>query len=57
VNDQELIARALEVGAKLRRRDGDLDRLAGALLAEMAARLKWLAADAAQAAEAKPPPI
>ena len=57
MNDQELIARALEVGAKLRRRDGDLDRLAGALLAEMAARLKWLAADAAQAAEAKPPPI
>jgi hypothetical protein len=39
VNDEELIARAREVGLELRRRPGDLDRLAGALLAELADRL------------------
>lgn len=39
MNDQELTARAREAGAKLRRRPGDLDRLAGELLAELADRL------------------
>jgi len=39
VTDEELIAAAREVGAELRRRPGDLDRLAGWLLAELAARL------------------
>jgi hypothetical protein len=48
VNDQELIARAREVGAGLRARGNDRDRLAGWLLRELAARLEWLAA--AQAA-------
>ncbi|HEY3652362.1 MAG TPA: hypothetical protein VGL33_30640 [Streptosporangiaceae bacterium] len=57
MNDQELIARAREVGLELRRRPGDLDRLAGTLLRELAARLEWHAADAAQAAAAKPPPV
>jgi hypothetical protein len=40
VNDQELAARAREAGAELRRRPGDLDRLAGWLLAELADRLE-----------------
>jgi hypothetical protein len=39
VNDQELIARAREVGDRLSRRLGDLDRLAGVLLKELADRL------------------
>lgn len=39
MNDQELIAEARRAGAELRRRPGDLDRLAGTLLAEMADRL------------------
>jgi hypothetical protein len=39
MNDEELIARACEVGAALLRRPGDLDRLAGGLLAELAGRL------------------
>jgi hypothetical protein len=38
VNDQELIAEAREVSDKLRLRLGDLDRLAGLLLAELADR-------------------
>lgn len=49
MNDQELAARAREVGAVLRLRPGDLDRLAGALLAELADRLDARAA--AQATE------
>jgi hypothetical protein len=39
MTEEELIARSREVGAELRRRPGDLDRLAGALLAELAERL------------------
>lgn len=37
--DLQLISSARRIGAELRRRDGDLDRLAGALLAELADRL------------------
>ena len=40
MNDQELIARAREVGPKLLARASALDRLAGALLTEMADRLE-----------------
>jgi hypothetical protein len=43
-DDRELAARAREVGARLRRRPGDLDRLAGVLLARMADRLDGHAA-------------
>ena len=39
MNDEELTARAREVAVQLRRRAGDLDRLAGELLAQMADRL------------------
>ena len=39
MNDEELTARAREVGDRLSRRPGDLDRLAGALLTELADRL------------------
>lgn len=39
MNDEELVARAREVGDRMRRRPGDLDRLAGALLAELADRV------------------
>jgi hypothetical protein len=39
MTDEELINRACEVGAALLRRPGDLDRLAGGLLAELAGRL------------------
>ena len=49
MTDEELIARAREAGAELRRRPGDLDRLAGTLLAELADRLDGRAA--AQATE------
>jgi hypothetical protein len=45
MNDQELAARAREVGLELRRRPGDLDRLAGTLLRELADRLDGQAAD------------
>ena len=38
-DDRELAARAREVALQLRRRAGDLDRLAGALLIQLAARL------------------
>ena len=38
-DDEELIARACEVGDALLRRPGDLDRYAGGLLAELAHRL------------------
>ena len=44
MNEQELVAEARRVGDELRRRPGDLDRLAGALLRELAARLEWHAA-------------
>jgi hypothetical protein len=54
VNDEELITRDREVGARLLRRPGDLDRLAGGLLKESADRLEELAA---QAAKAKPPSV
>ena len=40
MNDQELIARAREVGAELRRHRGVGVRVAGALLAELADRLE-----------------
>jgi hypothetical protein len=40
--DKQLVARAREVGAQLRRRPGDLDRLAGVLLAQLADRLDGL---------------
>ena len=39
MTDQELIDRAREVAPRLSRRRGDVDRLAGALLAELAGRL------------------
>ena len=53
MNDEELIARDREVGAKLLARPGDLDRLAGGLLKESADRLcgragGYLAAAAAE---------
>ena len=40
MNDQELIAEARRVGYLLSRCSGDVDRLAGALLAELADRLE-----------------
>jgi hypothetical protein len=40
VNDQELIAEARRVGAKLLLRDGDFDRYAGGLLKELSDRLE-----------------
>ena len=48
MNEQELIAEARRVGDELRRRPGDLDRLAGALLRELAARLEWHAVTSAE---------
>ena len=48
MNDQELIARAREVGPKLLARASALDRLAGALLTEMADRLEGRPAPPAQ---------
>lgn len=58
MTDEELIARACEVGAALLRRPGDLERLAGGLLAELAGRLAvrpagYLAAAAAELAKAR----
>ena len=45
MTDEELIARARQVGPKLRARDSDFDRLAGWLLKELADRLEGRAAD------------
>jgi hypothetical protein len=45
VNDQELAARAREVGARLLGLPGDLERLGGGLLIELADRLDGQACD------------
>ena len=49
MTDEELIAKAREVGARLLGRPGDLERLGGGLLKELADRLEGRAA--AQAKE------
>ena len=51
MNDQELAAEARRVATKLSGSRSDLGRYAGGLLKELAVRLEWYAADAAQAAE------